>query len=152
MLQTHKYHINTAITETCIKQPFTISYMLEFISMLKASKMSLSWLMLRTHKYHINTPITETCIKQPFTISYMLEFISMLKASNKLTVARYLRSMTTQDRNVVETKQSYSCIHFHRKMHRLLKTLWSNSNAEMNALAIIQRLAAGLIMPFVLSS
>ncbi|KRX43262.1 hypothetical protein T06_6821 [Trichinella sp. T6] len=30
-------------------------------------------------------------------------------------------------------------------MHRLLKTLWSNSNAEMNALAIIQRLAAGLI-------
>ncbi|KRY07853.1 hypothetical protein T12_14859 [Trichinella patagoniensis] len=48
--------------------------------------------------------------------------------------------MTTQDRNFSETKQSYSCIHFHRKMHRLLKTLWSNRNAEMNALAIIQRL------------
>ncbi|KRX33084.1 hypothetical protein T05_1012 [Trichinella murrelli] len=31
MLQTHKYHINTAITETCIKQPITISYMLEII-------------------------------------------------------------------------------------------------------------------------
>ncbi|KRX32511.1 hypothetical protein T05_2184 [Trichinella murrelli] len=72
--------------------------------------------------------------------------------SVKLTVDRYLRSMTTQDRDVVETKQSYSCIHFHRKMHRLLRTLWSNSNAEMNALGIIQRLAAGLIMPFVLSS
>ncbi|KRX14836.1 hypothetical protein T07_14588 [Trichinella nelsoni] len=38
MLQTHKYHINTAITGTCIKQPFTISYMLKFICMLKASK------------------------------------------------------------------------------------------------------------------
>ncbi|KRY21539.1 hypothetical protein T12_5872 [Trichinella patagoniensis] len=38
MLQTHKYHINTAITETCIKQPFTISCMLKFISMLKASE------------------------------------------------------------------------------------------------------------------
>ncbi|KRX69124.1 hypothetical protein T06_2488 [Trichinella sp. T6] len=95
--------------------------------------------MLRTHKYHINTAITETCIKQPFTILYMLEFICMLKASKidmltlslmrkapfidsvKLTVARYLRSMTTQDRDVVETKQSYSCIHFHRKMHGYLK-------------------------------
>ncbi|KRX85412.1 hypothetical protein T06_15361 [Trichinella sp. T6] len=62
--------------------------------------------------------------------------------SVKLTVDRYLRLMTTQDRDVVETKQSYSCIHFHRKMHRLLRTLWSNSNAEMNALGIIQRLAA----------
>ncbi|KRX32154.1 hypothetical protein T05_14379 [Trichinella murrelli] len=116
MLQTHKYHINTAITETCIKQPFTISYMLEFICMLKASKIDILTLSLLR--------------KAPFIDSV------------KLTVARYLRSMTTQDRNFVETKQSYSCIHFHRKMHRLLKALWSNSNAEMNALAIIQRLAA----------
>ncbi|XP_003372473.1 hypothetical protein Tsp_10233 [Trichinella spiralis] len=38
MLQTHKYHINTAITGACIKQPFIILYMLEFILMLKASK------------------------------------------------------------------------------------------------------------------
>ncbi|KRZ82361.1 hypothetical protein T08_5990 [Trichinella sp. T8] len=38
MLQTHKYHINRAITETCIKQPITISYMLEIICMLKVSK------------------------------------------------------------------------------------------------------------------
>ncbi|KRX32513.1 hypothetical protein T05_3923 [Trichinella murrelli] len=38
MLQTHKYHINRAITGTCIKQPFTISYMLKFICMLKANK------------------------------------------------------------------------------------------------------------------
>ncbi|XP_003373541.1 conserved hypothetical protein [Trichinella spiralis] len=36
MLQTHKYHINTAITGACIKQPFIILYMLEFILMLKA--------------------------------------------------------------------------------------------------------------------
>ncbi|KRX35453.1 hypothetical protein T05_1711 [Trichinella murrelli] len=101
--------------------------------------------MLQTHKYNINRAIIGTCIKQPFTISYMLKFICMLKANNKLTVDRYLRSMTTQDRDVVETKQSYSCIHFHRKMHRLLRTLWSNSNAEMNALGIIQRLAADLL-------
>ncbi|KRY07929.1 hypothetical protein T12_7760 [Trichinella patagoniensis] len=38
MLQTHKYHINITITGTCIKQPFTISYMLKFICMLNASK------------------------------------------------------------------------------------------------------------------
>ncbi|KRY30119.1 hypothetical protein T01_4867 [Trichinella spiralis] len=38
MLQTHKYHINTAITGACIKQPFIILYMLEFILMLKANK------------------------------------------------------------------------------------------------------------------
>ncbi|KRY58202.1 hypothetical protein T03_6472 [Trichinella britovi] len=38
MLQTHKYHINRAITGTCVKQPFTISYMLKFICMLKANK------------------------------------------------------------------------------------------------------------------
>ncbi|KRX44924.1 hypothetical protein T05_16516 [Trichinella murrelli] len=35
---THKYHINTAITGTCIKQSFTISYMHKFICMLKANK------------------------------------------------------------------------------------------------------------------
>ncbi|KRX33085.1 hypothetical protein T05_8428 [Trichinella murrelli] len=84
--------------------------------------------------------------------SPIIDSVDNLSFISKLTVARYLRSMTTQDRDVVETKQSYSCIHFHRKMHRLLRTLWSNSNAEMNALGIIQRLAAGLIMPFVLSS
>ncbi|KRX54120.1 hypothetical protein T06_14940, partial [Trichinella sp. T6] len=28
MQLTHKYHINTALTGTCIKQPFTILYML----------------------------------------------------------------------------------------------------------------------------
>ncbi|KRX16542.1 hypothetical protein T07_6518 [Trichinella nelsoni] len=38
MLQTHKYHINITITGTCIKQPFTISYMLKFICMLNAKK------------------------------------------------------------------------------------------------------------------
>ncbi|KRY29964.1 hypothetical protein T03_15404, partial [Trichinella britovi] len=38
MLQTHKYNINRAIIGTCIKQPFTISYMLKFICMLKANK------------------------------------------------------------------------------------------------------------------
>ncbi|KRY29245.1 hypothetical protein T01_3642 [Trichinella spiralis] len=38
MLQTHKYHINTSITGTCIKQSFTISYIHKFICMLKASK------------------------------------------------------------------------------------------------------------------
>ncbi|XP_003374339.1 putative lysylphosphatidylglycerol synthetase [Trichinella spiralis] len=36
MLQTHKCHINIAITGTCIRQPFTISYMLKFICMLNA--------------------------------------------------------------------------------------------------------------------
>ncbi|KRX12419.1 hypothetical protein T07_2668, partial [Trichinella nelsoni] len=36
MLQTHMYHINTAITGTCIRQPFTILYRLKFICMLKA--------------------------------------------------------------------------------------------------------------------
>ncbi|KRX64086.1 hypothetical protein T09_2759 [Trichinella sp. T9] len=35
MLQTHKYHINITITGTCIKQPFTISYMLKFICMIQ---------------------------------------------------------------------------------------------------------------------
>ncbi|KRY25061.1 hypothetical protein T01_16137, partial [Trichinella spiralis] len=38
MLQTHKYHINITITGTCIKQPYTISYMLKFICMLNASE------------------------------------------------------------------------------------------------------------------
>ncbi|KRX18343.1 hypothetical protein T07_1191 [Trichinella nelsoni] len=38
MLQTHKCHINIAITGTCTKQPFTISCMLKFICMLNASK------------------------------------------------------------------------------------------------------------------
>ncbi|KRY26988.1 hypothetical protein T01_9147 [Trichinella spiralis] len=37
MLQTHKYHINTSITGTCIKQSFTISYIHKFICMLKAT-------------------------------------------------------------------------------------------------------------------
>ncbi|XP_003372447.1 conserved hypothetical protein [Trichinella spiralis] len=37
MLQTHKYHINITIIATCIRQPFTISYMLKFIYMLKAN-------------------------------------------------------------------------------------------------------------------
>ncbi|KRX26271.1 hypothetical protein T07_13564 [Trichinella nelsoni] len=36
MLQTHKCHINIAITGTCTKQPFTISCMLKFICMLNA--------------------------------------------------------------------------------------------------------------------
>ncbi|KRX54199.1 hypothetical protein T09_8524 [Trichinella sp. T9] len=104
----------------------------------------------KTHKYHINTAITGTCIKQSFTISYMHKFICMLKAKGvrnayiglteeerqHVTVAKYLRSMTTQDRDVVETKQSR--IHFPRKMDWLLTTLWSNSSAAMNALAIIQ--------------
>ncbi|XP_003367625.1 conserved hypothetical protein, partial [Trichinella spiralis] len=40
MLQTHKYHINTAITGTCIKQSFTISYMNKFICMLKSKEES----------------------------------------------------------------------------------------------------------------
>ncbi|KRX15512.1 hypothetical protein T07_3584 [Trichinella nelsoni] len=38
MLQTHKYQTNITITGTYIRQPFTISYMLKFICMLKASK------------------------------------------------------------------------------------------------------------------
>ncbi|KRX46710.1 hypothetical protein T05_8585 [Trichinella murrelli] len=38
MLHTHKCYINIAITRTCIRQPFTISYMLKFICMLNASK------------------------------------------------------------------------------------------------------------------
>ncbi|KRZ91080.1 hypothetical protein T08_9308 [Trichinella sp. T8] len=106
--------------------------------------------MLQTHKYHINTAITGTCIKQSFTISYMHKFICMLKAKSvrnayiglteeerqHVTVAKYLRSMTTQDRDVVETKQSR--IHFPRKIDWLLTTLWSNSSAAMNALEIIQ--------------
>ncbi|KRY34675.1 hypothetical protein T01_3406 [Trichinella spiralis] len=37
MLQTNMYHINTAITGTCIRQAFTILYRLKFICMLKAS-------------------------------------------------------------------------------------------------------------------
>ncbi|KRY15120.1 hypothetical protein T12_16533 [Trichinella patagoniensis] len=65
-----------------------------------------------------------------------------------LTVARYLRSMTTQDRDIVQTKQSYSGIHSHIKMHWLLTTLSSNNNATTNALGIMQRLVAGLIMQF----
>ncbi|KRZ81990.1 hypothetical protein T08_6102, partial [Trichinella sp. T8] len=36
MLHTHKCYINLAITRTCIRQPFTISYMLKFICMLIA--------------------------------------------------------------------------------------------------------------------
>ncbi|KRX64101.1 hypothetical protein T09_15817, partial [Trichinella sp. T9] len=36
MLHTHKCYINIAITRTCIRQPFTISYMLKFICMLNA--------------------------------------------------------------------------------------------------------------------
>ncbi|XP_003368490.1 conserved hypothetical protein [Trichinella spiralis] len=32
------YHINTAITGTCIRQAFTILYRLKFICMLKASQ------------------------------------------------------------------------------------------------------------------
>ncbi|XP_003373561.1 conserved domain protein, partial [Trichinella spiralis] len=108
-----------------------------------------------THQVPHQFSITGTCIKQSFTISYMNKFICIEESGrnayiglteeerqhwfiSKLTVARYLRSMTTQDRDVVETKQSH--IHFHRKMHRLLTTLWSNSSAAMNALAIIQRL------------
>ncbi|KRY51207.1 hypothetical protein T03_86 [Trichinella britovi] len=117
------------------------------------------------HKYHINITITATCIRQPFTISCMLKFTYMLKASKvgsvrntyiglteeerqDLTVARYLRSITTQGRDIIQTKQSYSGIHSHRKMHRLLTTLSSNNNATTNALGILQRLVAGLIMPF----
>ncbi|KRX64492.1 hypothetical protein T03_7969, partial [Trichinella britovi] len=38
MLQTHKYQTNITITGTYIRQPFTISYMLKFICMLKANK------------------------------------------------------------------------------------------------------------------
>ncbi|KRY21671.1 hypothetical protein T12_15815, partial [Trichinella patagoniensis] len=33
---THKCHINIEITGTCIRQPFTISYMHKFICMLNA--------------------------------------------------------------------------------------------------------------------
>ncbi|KRX15493.1 hypothetical protein T07_52, partial [Trichinella nelsoni] len=91
MLQTHKYHINITITGTCIKQPFTISYMLKFICMLNA----IICYMLQTHKYHINITITGTCIKQPFTISYMLKFICMLNARS---VGNAYISLTEEER------------------------------------------------------
>ncbi|KRX32806.1 hypothetical protein T09_13166 [Trichinella sp. T9] len=39
MLHTHKCYINIAIARTCIRQPFTISYMLKFICMLNAIAM-----------------------------------------------------------------------------------------------------------------
>ncbi|KRZ55650.1 hypothetical protein T02_1101, partial [Trichinella nativa] len=92
----------------------------------------------------------------------MLKFTYMLKARSvrntyiglteeerrDLAVARYLRSITTQGRDIIQTKQSYSGIHSDRKMHRLLTTLSSNNNATTNALGILQRLVAGLIMPF----
>ncbi|KRX51437.1 hypothetical protein T09_11353 [Trichinella sp. T9] len=115
MLQTHKYHINTAITGTCIKQSFTISYMHKFICMLKAKLI---------FGLYFETLCNSHLCEKPFSLTA------------KVTVAKYLRSMTTQDRDVVETKQSR--IHFPRKMDWLLTTLWSNSSAAMNALAIIQ--------------
>ncbi|XP_003372408.1 conserved hypothetical protein [Trichinella spiralis] len=93
-------------------------------------------------RQHVNCILKRLCnshlCKKPFSLT-------------TLTVARYLWSMTTQDRDVVQTKQSYSGIHSHRKMHRLLTTLSSNNNAAMNALGIMQRLVAGFIMLFGLS-
>ncbi|KRY33629.1 hypothetical protein T01_13671 [Trichinella spiralis] len=137
MLQTHKYHINITIIATCIRQPFTISYMLKFIYMLKASKEE------SVRNAYIDCILKRLCnshlCKKPFSLT-------------ALTVARYLWSMTTQDRDVVQTKQSYSGIHSHRKMHRLLTTLSSNNNAAMNALGIMQRLVAGFIMLFGLNT
>ncbi|KRX70534.1 hypothetical protein T06_8961 [Trichinella sp. T6] len=123
MLQTHKYHINTAITGTCIKQSFTISYMHKFICMLKAKGVRNAYIELIFGLYFETLCNSHLCEK-PFSLTA------------KVTVAKYLRSMTTQDRDVVETKQSR--IHFPRKMDWLLTTLWSNSSAAMNALAIIQ--------------
>ncbi|KRY32355.1 hypothetical protein T01_1677 [Trichinella spiralis] len=116
MLQTHKYHINTAITGACIKQPFIILYMLEFILMLKARSVGNAYVTLtEEERQRVKLILKILCnshlCKKPLSLAA------------KLTVARYLRSMTTQNRDVVETKQSYSFIHFHRKMHRLLKTL-----------------------------
>ncbi|KRX26307.1 hypothetical protein T07_14211 [Trichinella nelsoni] len=121
---------------------FTISYMHKFICMLKAKSVRNAYIGLTEEKrQHVNCILKRLCNshlrKKPFSLTA------------KLTVARYRRSMTTQDRDVVETKQSR--IHFHRKMHRLLRTLWSNSSATMNALAIIQRLIVDLIMPFLLT-
>ncbi|KRX18344.1 hypothetical protein T07_11895 [Trichinella nelsoni] len=49
---THKCHINIAITKTCIKQPFTISCMLKFICMLNAKQQSRSALS-SSLQYHI---------------------------------------------------------------------------------------------------
>ncbi|KRZ49491.1 hypothetical protein T02_7916 [Trichinella nativa] len=123
MLQTHKYHINTAITGTCIKQSFTISYMHKFICMLKAKGVRNAYIELIFGLYFETLCNSHLCEK-PFSLTA------------KVTVAKYLRSMTTQDRDVVETKQSR--IHFPRKMDWLLTTLWSNSSAAMNALSIIQ--------------
>ncbi|KRZ67712.1 hypothetical protein T10_9238 [Trichinella papuae] len=48
--------------------------------------------------------------------------------------------MAPQDIDIVQTKQSYSRIHSHRKMHGLDTTLWPNSNTGMNAFAIIKHL------------
>ncbi|KRX67175.1 hypothetical protein T09_2542 [Trichinella sp. T9] len=42
MQLTHKYHINTALTGTCIKQPFTILYMLNITILYFENFMQLS--------------------------------------------------------------------------------------------------------------
>ncbi|KRX60377.1 hypothetical protein T09_11382 [Trichinella sp. T9] len=57
--------------------------------------------------------------------------------------------MTPQDMDIIQTKQSCTRIHYHRKMHRLLTTICPNSNIATNAFAIIQRLVSNLIFPFV---
>ncbi|KRZ86257.1 hypothetical protein T08_16293, partial [Trichinella sp. T8] len=96
--------------------------MLKFTYMLKARSVRNTYIGLTEEERR------DVCRRHCFT--YNLWFIG------KLTVARYLRSITTQG------------IHSHRKMHRLLTTLSSNNNATTNALGILQRLVAGLIMPF----
>ncbi|KRX78368.1 hypothetical protein T06_5792 [Trichinella sp. T6] len=48
--------------------------------------------------------------------------------------------MTPQDMDIIQTKQSCTRIHYHRKMHRLLTTICPNTNIATNAFAIIQRL------------
>ncbi|XP_003375322.1 glyco protein hormone beta-5, partial [Trichinella spiralis] len=41
-------------------------------------------------------------------------------------------AMTPQDIDVIETKKLYSRIHSHRKMHRLLTTLWPSNKCVRN--------------------
>ncbi|KRY34695.1 hypothetical protein T01_1060 [Trichinella spiralis] len=65
MLQTHKYHINIAISGTCIRQPFTISYMLKFICMLKARIVGNAYIGLteKERQHHTQILMRAGCIR-----------------------------------------------------------------------------------------
>ncbi|XP_003370098.1 conserved hypothetical protein [Trichinella spiralis] len=75
MLQTHKYHINTSITGTCIKQSFTISYIHKFICMLKAKKKCSKRIhssdrgKKTTCKLYIETFMQLSLCKKPFSLT-----------------------------------------------------------------------------------